>query len=88
MNSAGRRVSIIFWVGCPCSSSSQCRDGHAYGVLRIGFEKKSVLIYDFDIRKVTYMETINRRQNTPFPVGNHALSGSAESPWEGLSSED
>ena len=27
MNSACRRLSMVLWVGCPVSSSSQCRDG-------------------------------------------------------------
>ena len=29
MNSALRRLSMILWVGCPVSSSSQCRDGRS-----------------------------------------------------------
>src|SRR5690554_4576375 len=31
INFAGRRPSMIRPVGCPCSSSSQCRDGYSYG---------------------------------------------------------
>ena len=29
MNLALRRLSVTFCVGCPSSSSSQCRDGYA-----------------------------------------------------------
>ena len=40
MNEAIRRDSTILWVGCPDSSSSQCRVGIANGELRIGRSKK------------------------------------------------
>jgi hypothetical protein len=39
MNAARRRNSWICCVGCPCSSSSQCRLGAAYGEFRIGCSK-------------------------------------------------
>lgn len=39
MNLALRRLSMIFWVGCPASSSSQCRPGYPYGEFRIGWSK-------------------------------------------------
>jgi hypothetical protein len=39
MNFALRRLSIIFCVGWPASSSSQCRRGYSYGAFRIGLSK-------------------------------------------------
>ncbi len=42
MNSARRRVSRILCVGCPCSSSSQCRAGLAYGEFRMGRSKNGL----------------------------------------------
>ena len=42
MNFALRRLSMIFWVGCPASSSSQYRWGYAYGEFRIGWSKNGL----------------------------------------------
>jgi|SRR5580704_2451860 hypothetical protein len=45
MNLALRRLSMIFWVGCPASSSSQCRRGYPYGEFRIGWSKNGFDIW-------------------------------------------
>ena len=39
-NSARRRRSMSWWVGCPSASSSQWRVGYSYGELMIGWVKK------------------------------------------------
>src|SRR5262249_35127989 len=41
-NLALRRLSTTSWVGCPVSSSSQCRVGYSYGELRIGRSKNGL----------------------------------------------
>jgi len=46
MNCAGRRVSMIRYVGCPSASSSQWCAGYSYGELRIGCSKKRLSITD------------------------------------------
>ena len=51
MNLALRRCSIIFCVGCPVSSSSQCLFGYSYGEFIIGWSKKGLDI----------VETLTRR---------------------------
>src|SRR5688572_23220178 len=44
MNFALRRLSIICWVGCPWSSSSQWRVEYAYGELRMGRSKNGLSV--------------------------------------------
>lgn len=41
-NADDLRDSIIRFVGCPSSSSSQCRPGYSYGELSIGLSKKLI----------------------------------------------
>src|SRR6202035_1150661 len=47
VNLAPRLVSMIFCVGCPASSSSQCRRGYSYGEFRIGWSKNGSDIVSF-----------------------------------------
>src|ERR1019366_7398875 len=42
MNFALRRCSMVFCVGCPTSSSSQCLRGHSYGEFRMGCSKNAL----------------------------------------------
>src|ERR1700730_17940660 len=41
------RLSMIFCVGCPASSSSQSRRGYSYGEFKMGWSKKGLDIITF-----------------------------------------
>src|ERR1700738_5183149 len=68
MNLALRRFSMIFWVGCPASSSSQCRLGYPYGEFRIGWSKNGFDIEGSRRRHEECGPLLHRAPRGPIPL--------------------
>ena len=78
-NLAARRPSMIRLVGCPSSSSSQCRAGSSYGELRMGCSKKSGIAGQrLPIDPYLRRSTTETRPLLPSPRVRQVLESSAK----------